>query len=90
MLASHGQVDSLDPGVGQDDMVHVKVAAGLSPQANEAIRLSRRAGPRVFLPPDTDIIAQDALARAGLTRTFMGHVVLTAAGCAVLRAITGQ
>lgn len=70
-------------------MMHQVVAAGLTPQASNAIRSARRAGPRLFLPPDTDSSVLDALAKAGLTRQFMGHVVLTAAGYAVLRVVTG-
>jgi len=64
-------------------------AAGLPQPAQSAIRSARQAGPRHFLPPDTDRSILSLLFEMGLTRHFMGHVVLTAAGLAVLRVITG-
>ncbi|WP_019514996.1 hypothetical protein [Sphingomonas sp. Mn802worker] len=64
-------------------------AAGLPQHARSVMCSARQAGPRHFLPPDTDRSILSLLSDMGLTRHFMGHVVLTAAGLAVLRVITG-
>ncbi|WP_294358405.1 hypothetical protein [uncultured Sphingomonas sp.] len=64
-------------------------AAGLPQHARSVMCSARQSGPRHFLPPDTDRSILSLLFEMGLTRHFMGHVVLTAAGLAVLRVITG-